>query len=105
MRGCPHHIKIEVSEDNAEFTVVANHNNSGGSIMTNIVLPVQCKGRYVRITPMGLMGMSPAIGMTGRRSGGVGGQSASGIEQIDASMEFSLSAIEIYTFTLLSAKK
>lgn len=100
LRGRPDHIKIEVSDDNKTFTVVANYDNSGtGSIMTNIVLPAQSKGRYVRITPTGLMGMSPAVGMTDRGSyGGVSGQSTSGIGQADASAEFSLSAVEIYTF-------
>lgn len=101
LRGRPDHIKIEVSEDNKVFTDVANYDNSRmGSIMTNIILPVQTKGRYVRITPTGLMGVSPAVGMTERQSaGGVFGQSASGIQQSDASTAFTLSAIEIYSFS------
>jgi len=100
LRGRPNHIKIEVSDDNIAFTDVADYDNRGmGSIMTNIVLPVQVKGRYVKITPSGLSGVSPAVGMTERQStGGVFGQSASGIQQADASTTFSLSAIEIYTF-------
>lgn len=100
LRGRPDHIKIEVSEDNMVYTVVANYDNSRmGSIMTNIILPVQAKGRYVRITPTGLLGVSPAVGMVDRRgSGGVSGQSVSGIEQADASTAFSLSAVEIYVF-------
>ncbi|HHV86389.1 MAG TPA: hypothetical protein GXX42_11345 [Petrimonas sp.] len=103
LRDRPDHIKIEVSEDNTVYTVVANYDNSKmGSIMTNIILPVQAKGRYVRITPTGLMGVSPAVGMTGRRgAGGVTGQSVSGIEQAGASTEFSLSAVEIYDFSLM----
>ena len=53
----------------------------------------------MKITPSGLSGVSPAVGMTERQStGGVFGQSASGIQQADASTTFSLSAIEIYTF-------
>jgi exo-1,4-beta-D-glucosaminidase len=45
------------------------------------------------------LGISPAVGMTERQSaGGVFGQSASGIEQEDASTAFSLSAIEIYSY-------
>jgi exo-1,4-beta-D-glucosaminidase len=100
LRGRPDHVRIEVSEDNKVFTEVANYDNSGmGSIMTNIILPVQAKGRYVRITPSGLLGVSPAVGMTDRQnSGGVSGQSVSGIEQANASTVFSLSAVEIYTF-------
>ena len=97
LRGRPDHIRIEVSDDNTVYTtVVANHDNSRmGSIMTNIILPAQAKGRYVRITPSGLMGESPAVGMiAGQR-----GQSVSGIEQVAASKAFTLSAIEIYTFT------
>jgi hypothetical protein len=70
-----------------------------GSIMTNIILPAQVKGRYVKITPSGLLDVSPAVGMVARAStGGVSGQSASGIAQAAASIAFSLSAIEIYAF-------
>lgn len=100
LRGRPGHIKIEVSEENNVYAEVANYDNSGmGSIMTNIILPVQARGRYVKIIPTGLLGVSPAVGMTERQSaGGVFGQSASGIEQEDASSAFTLSAIEIYTF-------
>lgn len=100
LRGRPDHIKVEVSDNNTDYTVVANYDNSSsGSIMTNIVLPTQVKGRYVKITPTGLMKESPAVGMTGRlSSGGVSGQSVSGIDKADAATYFSLSAIEIYTF-------
>jgi hypothetical protein len=102
LRNRPDYIKIEVSDDNKTYTtVVANYDNSRkGSIMTNIILPAQTKGRYVRITPTGLLGASPAVGMGGKlSSGGVSGQSISGIAQTDAATEFSLSAIEIYAFT------
>jgi len=93
LRGRPDHIKIEVSNDNKTYTtVVENEDNSGkGSIMTNIVLPAQAKGRYVKITPTGLAGTSPAVGM-------VAGLNSSGIEEAPASTEFTLSAIDIYTF-------
>lgn len=100
LRGRPDHIRIEVSDDSDVYTTIANYDNSKmGSIMTNIILPVQAKGRYVKIIPSGLLGVSPAVGMVGRRGyGGVGGRSVSGIEQAEASGEFSLAAIEIYVF-------
>ncbi|MGE5420422.1 MAG: glycosyl hydrolase 2 galactose-binding domain-containing protein, partial [Chloroflexota bacterium] len=100
LRGRPDQIRIEVSNDNVQYTEVATYDNSKmGSIMTNIILPKQASGRYVKITPSGLMGVSPAVGMTGKQnSGGVSGQSASGIRQADAASAFSLSAVEIYTF-------
>lgn len=67
--------------------------------MTNIILSAQANGRYVRITPTGLLKESPAVGMTGRlSSGGVSGQSVSGIDKANASTEFNLAAIEIYTY-------
>ena len=92
LRGRPDHIKVEVSDDNRTYTIVANYDNSSmGSIMTNIILPSQAKGQYVKITPAGLLGLSPAIGM-------VTGLSTSGIAQADASTVFTLSAIEIYSF-------
>ena len=96
LRGRPDHIRIDVSDDNETYTtVVANYDNSRmGSIMTNIVLPAQVKGRYVRITPMGLLGASPAIGMVAGQSG----QSVVGIGEVSASTAFTLSAIEIYAF-------
>lgn len=100
LRGRPDHIRIEVSEDNVQYTEVANFDNSKmGSIMTNIILPAQARGRYVKITPTGLPGASPAVGMTGKQgNSGVSGQSVSGIRQAEASGVFSLSAVEIYTF-------
>ena len=101
LRGRPDHIKIEVSDNNTAYTtVVEDYNNSGmGSIMTNIILPAQAKGRYVRITPAGLREVSPAVGMANRMSsGGVSGQSISGIAQAAAATAFHLSAIEIYAF-------
>jgi len=99
LRGRPNHIRIEVSNDNNLYTAIADYDNSMGSIMTNIILPDQVEGRYVKIIPSGLLGISPAVGMTERQSaGGVFGQSASGIEQEDASTSFSLSAVEIYSY-------
>jgi exo-1,4-beta-D-glucosaminidase len=101
LRGRPDHIKIEVSDDNSAYTtIVADYDNSGmGSIMTNIILPVQAKGQFVKITPTGLLGVSQAVGMVGRlSSGGVSGQSISGIAQAAAATAFTLSAIEIYAF-------
>jgi len=100
LRGRPDHIKIEVSDDNKAYTtIVADFDNSKmGSIMTNIVLSAQSKGRYVKITPTGLLGESPAVGMSGLNSGGVSGQTASGIRKAEASTAFNLSAIEIYAF-------
>lgn len=100
LRGRPDHIRVEISDNNTDYTVVANHDNSSsGSIMTNIVLPTQAKGRYVKITPTGLCKESPAVGMTGRlSSGGVSEKSVSGIDKADAATSFNLSAIEIYTF-------
>ena len=100
LRGRPDHIKIEVSNDNATYSLAANYDNSKqGSIMTNIILPAQVKGRYVKITPTGLLGISPAVGMvTGLSSGGVSGQSISGIAEIAEAKAFTLSAVEIYTF-------
>ena len=99
LRGRPDNIRIEISDDNATYTtIVPNYDNRGaGSIMTNIVLPSQVRGRYVRITPTGLIGISPEIGMVGRTAEGVG-QSVSGIEQTPAATAFTLSAIEIYAF-------
>ena len=100
LRGRPDYIKIEVSDDNLSYTtIVEKHDNSVGSIMTNIILPVQTKGQYVKITPTGLLGISPATGMVGTlSSGGVSGQSISGIAETAATTAFTLSAIEIYTF-------
>lgn len=100
LRGRPDHIRVEVSENNTDYTVVADYDNSeSGSIMTNIVLPTQAKGRYVKITPTGLLKESPAVGMSGRlSSGGVSGQSVSGIDKADAATSFNISAIEIYSF-------
>ena len=101
LRGRPDNIKIEVSNDNTSFTtIVEKYDNSGmGSIMTNIILPVQAKGRYVKITPTGLLEVSPAVGMNSALSSdGVSGQSVSGIAEAAASTAFTLSAIEIYAF-------
>jgi hypothetical protein len=102
LRGRPDHIKIEVSNDNATFeTIVANYDNSAmGSIMTNIVLPAQVKGRFVRIIPTGLLGVSPAVGVIHESSSGnTSRQIVSSIAQVAASTAFNLSAIEIYAFT------
>lgn len=100
LRGRPDHVKVEVSDNNTDYTVVAEYDNSkSGSIMTNIVLPAQAKGRYVRITPTGLLKEAPAVGMSGRlSSGGVSGQSVSGIDKADAPTAFTISAIEVYSF-------
>jgi exo-1,4-beta-D-glucosaminidase len=100
LRNRPDYVKIEVSDDNATYTVVADYDNSKkGSIMTNIVLPAQAKGRYVKITPAGLLEVSPAVGMVGKLSaGGVSGQSKSGIEEAAAATEFTLAGVEIYAF-------
>jgi hypothetical protein len=100
LRGRPDQIKVEVSDDNAAYTVVANYDNSDkGSIMTNIILPAQVKGRYVKITPTGLLGVSPAVGMVSGLSSEEGiGQSVSGIDEVPAATAFTLSAIEIYAF-------
>jgi exo-1,4-beta-D-glucosaminidase len=100
LRGRPDYIRIEVSDDNAAYGIVAEYDNSRmGSIMTNIILPAQVKGQYVKITPAGLQGASPAVGMTGRlSSGGVSGQSISGIAEAADAKVFTLSAIEIYAF-------
>jgi len=99
LRGRPDHVRIEVSNDNEQYTEVVSYDNSNmGSVMTNIIIPAQARGRYVRIIPSGLTGMSPAVGMRGGDESGASGQSASGIRQADASKVFNLSAIEIYTF-------
>jgi len=99
LRGRPDHVRIEVSNDNVQYTEAASYDNSKmGSIMTNIILPSQARGRYVRIIPSGLTGMSPAVGMRGGDESGASGQSAGGIRQADASKVFNLSAVEIYTF-------
>ena len=100
LRGRPDQVKVEVSDNNRDYKVVAEYDNStSGSVMTNIVLPSQAKGRYVRITPTGLLKEAPAVGMTGRlSSGGVSGQSVSGISKADAATAFTISAIEIYSF-------
>ena len=99
LRGRPDHIKIDVSDDNIVYTtIVENHHNChAGSIMTNIILPVQAKGRYVRITPSGLIGVSPAFG-GGESSGQAIGQSISYVAEVPAAKAFTLSAIEIYAF-------
>jgi exo-1,4-beta-D-glucosaminidase len=101
LRGRPDHVRVEVSNNNTDYTVVAEYDNrESGSVMTNIVLPTPANGRYVRITPRGLLKESPAVGMTGRlSSGGVSGQSVSGIDTAHASKKFSLSAIELYTYS------
>jgi len=93
LRGRPDHIKIEVSDDNKSYAaIVEDEDNSGkGSVLTNIVLPVQAKGRYVRITPTGLVGLSPAVGM-------VSGLKSSGNEDAPAATAFTLSAFEIYSY-------
>lgn len=99
LRGRPDNVRIEVSNDNVQYTEVASYDNSKmGSIMTNIIIHAQARGRYVRIIPSGLTGMSPAVGMRGGDESGASGQSASGIRKADASKVFNLSAIEIYTF-------
>jgi len=69
-----------------------------GAIMTNIVLPAQARGRYVKITPSGMLGLTAAVGMNTLAAGGVQGQSRSGIEAAAAAIEFTLSAVEIYAF-------
>jgi len=53
LRGRPDYIKIVVSNDNVTYaTVVEKYDNSVmGSVMTNIILPAQAKGRYIKITP------------------------------------------------------
>ena len=93
LRGRPDRIRIEVSDDNLVYsTIVDDYDNSRmGSIMTNIILPTQVKGQYLRITPTGLLSASPAVGM-------VDGTASSGIAQAVAPTEFTLSAIEIYAF-------
>src|SRR5690554_7020562 len=58
LRGRPNHIRIEVSNDNNLYTAIADYDNSMGSIMTNIILPDQVEGRYVKIIPSGLLGIS-----------------------------------------------
>jgi len=94
LRGRPDRIRIEVSDDNLVYsTIVDNYDNSRmGSIMTNIILPTQAKGQYLRITPTGLLSASPAVGM-------VDGIASSGIAQAAAPTEFTLSAIEVYAFS------
>jgi hypothetical protein len=48
---------------------------------------------------MGLVGISPAVGMKSTlSSGGVSGQSVSGIAETAASTAFTVSAVEIYAF-------
>ena len=92
LRGRPDHIKIELSDDNTSYTAIANYDNSKmGSIMTNIILPEQANGRYVKITPTGLFGNSPAVVM-------IDGISHSGAAEVSAATAFNLSAIEIYAF-------
>jgi len=99
LRGRPDRIRIEISDDNVTYANIANFDNSNmGSIMTNIVLPAQAKGRYVKITPSGLLGVTAAVGMNTLAAGGVQGQSRSGIAEAAASREFTLSAVEIFTF-------
>ena len=100
LRGRPDYIKIEVSNDNTTYTtLVEKYPNSGGSIMTNIVLPAQAKGQFLRITPSGLLDASPAVGMVKRISSEQGvGQSVSGVSEAPASTAFTLSAIEVYAF-------
>ena len=101
LRGRPDHFKIEVSDDNATYTTLVEsyHNCDMGSIMTNIVLPAQVKGQYVRITPSGLMGVSPAFGMVGQLSSERRvGQSVTGVAEVPAATAFTLSAIEVYAF-------
>jgi len=100
LRNRPDYVKIEISDDNATYTAIADYDNSKkGSIMTNIILPAQVKGRYVKITPVGLLGVSPEVGMNKNlSSGGVTGQSVSGIAELAAATEFALAAVEIYAF-------
>ena len=101
LRSRPDYIRIEVSNDNTTYTTLIDRfdNSVTGSIMTNIVLPAQAKGRYIRITPSGLLGISPAVGMVKRLSSEQGvGQSVSGISETPASTTFTLSAIEVYAF-------
>jgi len=100
LRGRPDYIKIEVSADNKNFTtLIDKYLNSGSSILTNIVLPTQAKGQFIRITPSGLVGVSPAVGMVNRISSERGvGQSVSGVSEVPASTAFTLSAIEVYAF-------
>ena len=67
--------------------------------MTNIILPAQVKGRYVRITPTGLLSASPGVGnVAGLTIGGVTGRNVSGVAEVAASTAFTLSAIEVYAF-------
>ncbi|MDR2232173.1 MAG: discoidin domain-containing protein [Tannerella sp.] len=100
LRGRPDRVKIEVSDDNLNYKMIADEDNSTmGSTMTNIILPEQAGGRYVKITPSGLLSASPSVGMNSALSaGGVSGQSVSGIAEAPASTAFTLSAIEIYVF-------
>ena len=101
LRNRPDHVKIEISSDNISYTTIAEYDNSAmGSILTNLILPTQAKGKYIKITPTGLPGISPAVGMKSTLSGGgVSGQSVSGIAEAVASTSFAVAAVEVYTFS------
>ena len=75
----------------------------GGSISVaetvRRILPTQTKGQYIKITPSGLLGISPAVGMRNTlNSGGVSGQSVSGISEAAASTAVTIAAVEVYVF-------
>ncbi|MDR1135784.1 MAG: discoidin domain-containing protein [Clostridiales Family XIII bacterium] len=91
LRGRPDSILIEISNDNVNYITAATYANTSGSVMTNIILPEQVSARYLRITPTGFIGQSPAVGV-------VANASSSGAGNQNASNAFNLSAIEVYAF-------
>jgi exo-1,4-beta-D-glucosaminidase len=92
LRGRPDRVVIEISDDGENYAEAAVYNNTSGSVMTNIILPAQVSARYLRITPSGFIGQSPAVGS-------VTGSSNSAASNQNAATSFNLSAIEVYAFT------
>ena len=106
----PDTVKVEISSDNVTWTDLAIHDNTkAASVMTDIVLPEQAEGRYLRITPSGRMGAVEEIGMVDdiNAAAGVTGNKTnrSGIRELAAPTQFTCSAVEVYAYADTSEKE
>lgn len=105
----PDTVKVEISSDNAIWSDLAVYDNTmAASVMTDITLPEQAQGRYLRITPSGRMGAVDAIGMVDdiNAAAGVTGNKTnrSGISALSAPTQFTCSAVEVYAYVDPNAK-
>ena len=97
--GVPDHVKVEISNDNEEWTtIVEDFDNTGSrSSMINIYLDKVCSAQYVRFTPTGLTGASTAYGrITNTTNMFSSNNGTEGTQARAARVNFTLSGIEIY---------